>query len=410
MKILFLTHTFPYPPHDGMRSTCYQLIKHISQHHETHLLSLIESEDEKKYLPEIARWCKKIDVVQHSIPRSPWQRLKNILIDSNPFCVVQFYSPHVKSQLEEILRKEKFNLVHFLSVNSSGYLPIVEKIPTLFFPHDSVSMQFFRNVHHENNLLHKIYMFAQWRKMKRFEQTMIPRFSHTVVVSEIDKRWILDICPNASVSVIPGGVDCDYFKPQPDKEDKFPSVLFRGVMNFPPNRDAALFFHSKVLPLILQEVPTLCYYIVGGQPTPEVQNLSDKNHTTVTGFVEDIRPYMAKAVVHICPMQSGSGMKNKILEAWAMEKAVVATSLACDGIYVENEKNVLIADNPKDFAQAVIRLIKDPNLRKNLGKNGREMAIKNYSWQYVRSLFETVYNNMTMYAVNSFISTDSTTT
>ncbi|MBI3012108.1 MAG: glycosyltransferase [Elusimicrobia bacterium] len=408
MKILFLTHTFPYPPHDGMRSTCYQLIKHVSQRHETVLLSLIESEEEKRHLPEISRWCKKVEVVRHSIPRSPGQRLGNILFDSDPFCVTQFFSPQFESRLKEIVLREKIDLVHFLSVNVSGYLPAVEKVPALFFPHDSVSMQFYRNVQRESNLLRKIYMFAQWKKMKRFEETRIPRFSQTVVVSEVDRRWLLELCPQSDISVIPGGVDCDYFKPQPELEDKTPSVLFRGVMNFPPNRDAALYFQDKVMPLVLRELPDLCYYIVGGQPTSEVQNLSDGTRTKVTGFVEDMRPWMAKATVHVCPMQSGSGMKNKILEAWAMEKAVVATSLACDGIQVEHGKNVLVADNPKDFARAIVRLVKDRDLRESLGRNGRQMAIKNYSWDYVRSQFEKVYEKMVIPAGNSMKSVNST--
>lgn len=393
MKILFLTHTFPYPPNDGMRSTCFQLIKHLSKNHQTFLLSFVESEEEKKYIPKILQYCKRVEVVLHKIPRSPLQRMKNVLFGSTPFCVVQFYSKEFETRLKELIRDEGFDVVHFLSVNISGYLDSIGKVPSLFFPHDSVSMQFCRNAEREPNLLRKMYLYSQTRKMEHFEKTMIPRFSRTVVVSDVDKRWIAEFLPGISLSVIPGGVDPDQFVPQ-DIEESTPSVIFRGVMNFIPNRDAALYFHSEIMPLILKEIPNLRYYIIGKEPPEEIRRIHDENHTFVLGLVEDLRPYMAKATVHVCPMRSGSGMKNKILEAWSMEKAIVATSLACDGIDVEHRKNLLVADTPESFAKSVIELIKNRKLRMELGRNGRELAKTRYTWAQSAALFEKVYEEM----------------
>jgi len=393
MKILFLVHSFPYPPDDGMRSTSYRLIKHIARNHETALLSLIESEREREHIPEMLKWCKKVEVVLHVPPRSLLQRGLNILFDKEPFCVTQFYSAPFVDKLKILLRNESYDVVHFLSVNISGHQNSIGKTPSLFFPHDSVSMQFYRNIEKENNPLRKYYMFTQYKKMKNYEKKMIPKFSRTVLVTNVDRDWVVHFCPDQPITVIPAGVDPDEFKPQ-DIEDKAPSVIFRGVMNFPPNFDAALYFHTEIMPLVLKEVPNLRFTIVGKNPVASILKLHDGTHTVVTGRVEDIRPYMAKATINICPMRSGSGIKNKILEALAMEKAVVATSLACDGIEVEDRKHLVVADSAGSFAKGVVDLLKNQKLRKSLGQKGRELVTQKYSWSSVALRYGDLYRQI----------------
>ncbi|OGR84148.1 MAG: hypothetical protein A2902_06530 [Elusimicrobia bacterium RIFCSPLOWO2_01_FULL_64_13] len=390
MKVLFLTHTFPYPPTDGMRSTCYQLIKHVSRKHETALLSLIESDKELVHVPEIRKSCGKVETVRHDTLRDPLRRIRNVIFESMPFCVAQFQSEAFARKLSEMLREGRYDLVHFLSVNVAGYRSVLGGTPGLLFPHDAVSMQFSRTARREPNPLRKLYWMSQSAKMKFFEKTEMPLFAKTVVVSEVDRRWLAEFLPQISIPVIPGGVDPDHFKPGSWKEE-FPSVLFRGVMNFVPNADAAVYFCKKILPLIRAEFPGLRVMICGKDPTLAVRALHDGRNVFVTGLVPDLRPYMGKASVHICPMRSGSGMKNKILEAWAMEKPVVATSLAADGIDCEHGRNILIADTPLTFAQYVVQLLKDPELRARLGKNGREQALKKYTWTAVAAMFDEVY-------------------
>lgn len=393
MKILFLTHTSPYPPDDGMRSTCYALIKEMSPRHEVSLLSLVESEQEARQAEVLRPWLKRLETVRHDIPRSLPRRLFNMLFEPTPFCVLQFMNAEFSEKLRALLREEKFDLVHFTSINVAGYWDCLGSTPGLFFPHDSVSMQFYRNAQREPNGFKKAYIYSQSRKAKGLEKKMIPRFTKTVVVSEVDREWIRRFLPEAQIPVIPGGVDGDRFRPRPVEED-FPSVIFRGVMNFIPNSDAVLYFHKEIMPLVKKEFPDLKFYVVGKFPPPGIQALHDGKSVIVTGLVPDIQEYMAKATVNISPMRSGSGMKNKILEAWAMERAVVATSLSCDGIDISDAKDILVADSPQKFADSVIRLLKDPGLRVRLGKAGREKAMARYSWSYVAGLFEKVYQEM----------------
>ncbi|OGR85086.1 MAG: hypothetical protein A2901_02295 [Elusimicrobia bacterium RIFCSPLOWO2_01_FULL_54_10] len=334
-----------------------------------------------------------MDSVRHSVPRSPLRRLWNMLFECWPFSVKQFLNPQFAAKLKNLLASQKFDLVHFTSMNVSGYWDCLGHTPGLFFPHDSVSMQFKRNAERESNLFKKIYLHTQARKARSFEKTMIPKFTKTVVVSEVDRQWILKFLPEAKIPVIPGGVDPERFAPKA-VEDDFPSVIFRGVMNFIPNSDAVIYFHKEIMPLVQKEFPKLKFYVVGKQPTPEIQALHDGKSVIVMGLVPDIREPMARATVNICPVRSGSGMKNKILEAWAMERAVVASSIACDGIDISDGKDILVADSPQKFADSVIRLLNDPALRAALGKAGRQKCIERYTWSYVAGLFEKVYSEM----------------
>ncbi len=149
MKILFLTHTSPYPPDDGMRSTCYALLKEMSKRHEVSLLSLVESGAEARQIEEVRPWLKNLDAVPHDIPRSPWRRLWNMAFECTPFCVIQFYNETFARKMRDWIDREKFDLVHFTSINVAGYRHCLGQTPGLFFPHDSVSMQFTRNAERE---------------------------------------------------------------------------------------------------------------------------------------------------------------------------------------------------------------------------------------------------------------------
>jgi len=392
MKILFLTHSFPYPPNEGIKLMSYNLLKELSKRHTVTLLSLIESEEEKKYIPQVEKFCQQIETIVHKVSKSPFRRFWNIFFQKKPFCVYQFYSRSFLKKLKRIISEEKFDILHFDFVNTSFYCNFVSGIPTVFFPHDAMSMLFFRNIGKEKNFFRQFYTYAQWKKMVRYEREIIPKFGKTAVVSLIDKEWLCNsLGSNFDISIIPNGVDSEYFKPLQIEED-FPSVIFRGIMNFFPNVEAAIYFAKKILPLIRKEIPNTKYYVIGKNPTREVKQLALDPLNIVTGYVEDIRPYVAKSTVNVCPMRIGSGIKNKILEAMAMTKPTVATSLACEGIPEATDGgNILIADTPEEFAEKVILLLKNEILRKKIGKNGRKFVLEKYTWQGAAEKFEKLY-------------------
>ncbi len=393
MKILFLVHTYPFPPDDGMRSTSYRVIKHIAKRHETALLCESETPVAEPHIEEMKKWCKRVEVVAHEPLRSPLARAWNMVFESTPFCVRQFTSQKFAKKLEQLISQERYDIVHLLSVNIAGHKSAIGKTPTLFFPHDSVSMQFYRNSTVEPNWLKKIYLYNQSRKMEKYEKSMIRQFTRTVMVSGIDRDWTLKFMPSANITVIAAGVDPEEFKPL-DIEDKEPSLLFRGVMNFPPNVDSVLYFNYEILPLIQKEFPDVKFYIVGKSPVESVQKLHNGKNIIVTGRVDDLREYVARATVNICPMRIGSGIKNKVLEALSMARAVVATPLALDGISVEHGKHVFAAQGAKDFAQMTIDLLKNPQKRKDLGRAGRELILSRYGWSAIADRYDQLYKEM----------------
>jgi len=392
MKILFIAHSFPYPPDEGIKLMSYNLIKQFSKNHTVTLLSLIEDETEINYIPKISNYCKRIEVVVNKIPQSQFLRLWNIFFQSYPFCIYQFYSKEFINKLRLLIENEPFDILHFDFVNTSIYRDFINiKLPSIYFPHDAMSMLFKRNITKEKNIFRKIYTYAQYKKMLSYESKIIPKFTKTVVVSPVDRNWLLKINSSFDISVIPNGVDAEYFKPTEIEQD-YPSVIFRGIMSFLPNIDAAIYFYRSILPLIRKEIPNIKFYIVGKNPTQEIKNLNDNKSVIVTGYVKDIRVYILKSTVNVCPMRIGSGIKNKILESMALAKPTVATKIACDGIPdVKDGSNIIIADNPEEFSRKVITLIKNRRLCEEIGNNARKFVIENYSWEKVAKKFIDVY-------------------
>ena len=399
MNILFVTHSFPYPLDEGIKLMAYQLIKELSAKHKVNLLSLIENESENKYILELKKYCYKVETVAKVLPKSPAARTLNTFFQSTPFNILQFFSLEFENKLKLMLSEEKYDVIHFNFMNVSYYRNFMpDSIASVFCSYDAMSMHFCRNIAGENNALRKFYISRQYKKLMNYEKKMLPKFDRTVVVSPVDRNWFLSLFDNSEtkpdISVIPIGVDPEYFKPVFVEED-YPSVIFRGIMNFLPNTDAALYFHNAILPLIEKEIPEIKYYVVGKNPTEQIRTISNGRKVIVTGYVEDIRPYIAKASINVCPMRIGTGMKYKIIEAMVLGIPTVATSFACAGIpELKNGENIVIADTPEDFAKNIVLLLKDKNLRQRISASGRKVVLENYTWSKIASKFENLYNEI----------------
>jgi glycosyltransferase involved in cell wall biosynthesis len=216
---------------------------------------------------------------------------------------------------------------------------------------------------------------------------------HCILVSQKDADWLRSIVPGAAVSVVPNGVDADYFCPA-GRPVNPREVVFSGIMGFPPNIAAAQYFASQVFPKILAAVPDCQWSIVGGSPTPEVQSLAGPN-VRVTGFVPDLRPNLEQAAVIVSPLVSGGGMKNKILEAWAMGKAVIATPLGCAGISVHDGVDLLVARNADEFASKTVHLLNHPEEARRLGRCAQQTVATNYSWSDKARLLDRILRDVT---------------
>ena len=392
MKILFLAHTFPYPLNDGVRLHLYYLLKELTPRHEIHLLCLNDvpvSPEERRAVESLG--VRIAGIVEHRVPQAFSARLKNTLFDCVPFLVRQFESDRMRRELKDFLAARPVDAVHVDYLSMAIYRPELGDAPAVFFPHDAVSMLFERNVRSETGPFRKLYTWAQWRKVRRFETRMIPQFESTMVVSPVDREHLLRHCPGAEIAVSPNGVDTDYFAPRPDAEEEN-IVLFRGVMNFLPNADAARFFYRDIFPLVRREVPEARFVVVGKEPPPDLKEAAGRDPGLVlTGYVDDLRDWTGRASLVVCPMRIGSGIKNKILESLSMAKAVVATPMACAGIETGGARVMEAEERPEAFARAVARLLKHPSSRKAMGREARIFVEKHYTWKRNADDFEKLY-------------------
>jgi glycosyltransferase involved in cell wall biosynthesis len=227
----------------------------------------------------------------------------------------------------------------------------------------------------------------EWRKVRACEADACRRANLTIAVSDDDKERLAELGSGNRIVSIPTGVNTGYFEPRVGAE--VPArLVFSGSMDWHPNEDAVCYFVDTILPRIRADVPNVSFTIVGRNPSARVRELAAQPGVTVTGTIDDVRPSIAAASVYVVPLRAGSGTRIKIFEALAMAKAVVSTTVGAEGLALESGRHFLAADTPHDFAQSVIRLLRDPARRQALGDAGRALVETNYSWATIARQFE----------------------
>ncbi len=212
-------------------------------------------------------------------------------------------------------------------------------------------------------------------------------------MSEQDQEKLSSLCPGIAVEIVSNGVDLEYFKSEEVEQNEV-SLVFTGSMDWQPNEDAVLYFCHHILPLIRTELPDVVFYIVGSKPSDGVLKLGGREGVVVTGEVEDVRPYIAGATVYVVPLRIGGGTRLKILQALAMRKAVVSTSIGCEGLALRPNDHLLVADEPQQFAAHTVQLIKDRSLRDRLGENGGVLVQERYDWDAIVGRLDLLYRRL----------------
>lgn len=241
------------------------------------------------------------------------------------------------------------------------------------------------------------YSYVQWQRLRRYERTACLAADRVVAVSEADAEVLRKLVPDLEPTIVPNGVDMAlYSEPAPALDGEAGpgemDLVFTAKMDFRPNVDAVLWFAEEVLPLIRKEMPEVRLWAVGKDPHPRLDPLNDDPAVVLTGWVEDVRPYISAAAVYVVPLRIGGGTRLKILEAMAMGKAIVSTSLGCEGFAV-SERELVIADSPAEFARSVIALLRDPARRESLGRAGYGFAESRYDWAMIVPKLERVYQH-----------------
>lgn len=397
MRILLLTPQRPYPPHQGTTLRNFNLIKELAKRHQVCVLSFLDPDqdpDKPGPLPRLCEWLETVPVPQ----RSTAVRLRQLLLTTRPDMSWRLWSPHFADLLRHRLSQESFDVVQIEGIEMAPYLPVVQAVqPRPLVVYDAHNAEwilqeraFLADLKSPARWPAAVYSWIQRHRLRRYEARLLEQVDHTIAMSAPDMVALRDVNPRAAITVIPNGVDLEAysnFRGQPIHYD----LVFTGKMDFRPNVDAMLWFGRHVLPLIQAERPGVTVAIVGRRPHPRLDVLRQLPGVTITGYVPDVRPYIAGATVYIAPLRVGGGTRLKLLEAMTMGKPIVSTTVGAEGFPVVNGQELLLADTPEAFARAVLDLLDNPTRRLQLGRAGQAFARANYGWDSLIPHMEKIY-------------------
>lgn len=392
MKILFVSPMLPFPLHSGGQTRSFSLIKGLAKRgHRITLFSFVRSLDEKKFVPQMEKYCQEVRVFK----RRPVWSLVNLglaIFSPLPFAAALYFSPGVKRAITEKLKEESFDILHFESFYTAPVL---------------VENGNFKTVLGEENIEYLIYQayIAQKRffpfrlcldfdiwKMRWFEKKMWERVDRVLALSQRDAE-IIEKATRKPCPVIYNGVDIDYFSQVVPKPHCQPTILFIGIFKYLANQNAVEFLVSQIWPQVLKKLPEAKLWLVGKSPTPKIKSFVSRS-VIVDDKVEDVRMAYANSDILVAPLRIASGSQIKILEAMASCVPVVTTSLCAEGIEAKHGAHVLVADRPEEFVDCMIRLLEDQSLHRKLTTQARKLVEEKYSWEKIIDKLEKVYQSL----------------
>jgi sugar transferase (PEP-CTERM/EpsH1 system associated) len=389
MRILYIT---PYLP-SSVRIRPLGFIRELSQRHAITLVTLVYPQAERRFLEEVRPYCQAIYPL--TLDRSAaLARCLLALPTRIPLSVAYTHSPEMRRTVRALVRRGGYDLVHLEFARAA---PLVTELagqdmPKVYDAVDSMTLASARTFRASHSPLRKAVAALEWLKFRQFEAWASRQFDRVLVSSPADREALADLAPDAPISVLPNGVDTEYFVPrQVGGSAEPPTLAFLARLSYHANISSILHFYRHTFPRIRAKFPQVRLLLIGRDPVPAIQALAADPYVKITGYVPDVRPYLARATVSICPMRVGAGISNKVLESMAMGLPVVATSLATSALAVEHDRDLLIADDPADFADMVIALLSSPRLRERLGRRARAYVETHHRWPAIAAQLEQLY-------------------
>jgi len=394
MKILWVKAGGLVPPDTGGKIRSYSILRELSRDHAVTLFSFHDAKADRDQR-ELGKVFDRVVCVPLALPeKRGWAELLSYtagVFSSEPYNITKYCRPQVRTELADLLEREHYDVIVCDFLMAAGVIPWDSPTPKVLFAHNVEAAIWRRYYEVARNPLWKALAWREMQRMEAEERRYLRAADHVLTVSENDRRLLSRLVEPSKLTVIPTGVDCDYFRPeaaaQNSQTEDPQTLVFTGSMDWLPNEDAVLYFAQQVLPLIRQEFPEVSLSVVGREPSRRLQTLAAKEtNVQLTGWVSDIRPFLARGAVVVVPLRIGGGTRLKIFEAMAMGKAVVSTSIGAEGLPVRHEENILLADEPAAFADSVRSLLRDASRRQQLGTAARELVQQNYSWTKVAQL------------------------
>ncbi|PNE05756.1 glycosyltransferase family 4 protein [Priestia megaterium] len=380
-NILFLTHLYPYPPDDGGRIVTFNTLNELNKYgHNIYLCTFAEKNEELNELP--------IDVECSVIPfnyENNYSKLLKNIYQKEPFNMKKYINIDMERAIKHILEKNKIDIVYIDHLHMAYYAKFINELNSdvkfVLRQHNVESTIFERAVKEENNFAKKMYLKLQHKKLYKYESEIVSLFEKIYTITEEDKKRLYSMNSKVEITNLPAGVDVSkYFPMENENETDYPTLVFLGTMSWLPNINGIEWFLDEVFPGVLKVHPNTKLYIVGKNPPEKIYRYQKQyaENIVITGYVEDERDYVVLADAFIVPLRIGGGMRIKILNALAMRKPVVTTTIGVEGINL-GDNSLLVADSSEEFLNATLKLIQDKPLSKRISTNGWKDVTEKYT-------------------------------
>ena len=389
MKILWVKPGKLLPLDTGGKLRTYNILRQLDSGHELTYLSYYGGARDEQYERDIVDHLPGTLSMHTAAPdTTPVERYLDYLrrLPSRaPYAVSKFTARQVRETVSDWIRQQKFDVAVCDFLSSALNFPDHLATPSALFQHNVETVLWKRKAEFEVKTVDRIVSKIEYAKMVRFEPAQVRRFHHVIAVSEADRQAMSGMVDPSHISVVPTGVDLSKYEYDPQVEPNCPLVVYTGSMDWEANIDGVEFFCREIWPVVLRKVPNARFRIVGRDPHPRVKKLASDS-VEVTGTVPSIVPHLREATVFVVPLRIGGGTRIKIYEGMATGKATVATSVGAEGLDVQHGRDILLEDDPKAFAEAIVTLLKDPGMRRRYEAAAAATARK-YDWSVIGQTF-----------------------
>jgi len=392
MRILWLKTEVLHPVDKGGKIRTYNMLKELKREHHVTYLTLDDGTASDADRENATEYCHELVCIPHArrekFTPGFYVELFLNLVSPLPYAIKKYESRAMRREIVEREQRSSFDLLVCDFLAPAANVPDGLTTPATLFQHNVEAMIWKRHYEVQSNPVKKAYLYGQWQKMRRFEREMCRRFDSVIAVSADDREQMKNEYGAEAVFDVPTGVDTEFFRPSGDVKPAPHSLVFTGSMDWLPNDDAIRYFMREIMPLIKNKVPDVTLTVVGRNPAPALVDLSKEDKSLIiTGRVDDVRPYMENAAAYIVPLRIGGGTRLKIYEAMAMEKALISTTVGAEGLPLTNGVELLLADEPGTFADAVVRVLTDRDYANDLGQRAASVVRENFGWRQVTDRF-----------------------
>lgn len=414
-RILFLSQLLPFPLNTGPKVRSYYVLRHLTQKHQVTLLAFSRPDDPPEAVQHLREFCEKVHLVMmhRSQARNVFALIASMLAGES-FTIRRDYRPKMAQTVDRLLQTGQYDAVHADQLWMAQYAlrakGITHDTKLVLDEHNACFQVTQRLVSRERNPFMRLLFTHEWRRLRAYEAETCASFDHVVTVTQEDQSILKGLIhssvkhtrqqdvnkTNHNFVTIPICVDTQStapVQPNPGAVD----VLHLGTMFWLPNVEGVLWFAREVWPAVVAQVPQATFTIVGKNPPTEIRALSmgqkGMPSIQVTGYIPDPQPYLKRAGVFIVPLLSGGGMRVKIVDGWRWGLPIISTRIGAEGIDYHEGENILIADDPGEFSQAIVRVLRDPLLAQRLRVNGRRWVEEKYEWRRIYPAWDSIYNS-----------------